>query len=140
MGFSWQGRMIYKPSERIDKSGINRCCDDIIKAAQKLKTASEEIKAMADDFSNPQLLQINNQVYSKSLDEYSVELMNKYKTLHNVVCPTIKRMAEERYKQEESDYADYVAWLDAIEAEQRRASGSNGGVRVSGSNGTRYTR
>ena len=108
MSFSWKGTTIYLPGERIDKVGISKCCEDIDKAAQRLKKASEEIKTLAESFDNPQILQVNDNTYSEKLHEYSDKLLKRYNTLHNVVCPTVKRWGEQQYAQEESNYNAYL--------------------------------
>lgn len=116
MAFTWQGMTIYKPEERIDKSNINKYCDSIIRCSETLKKASDDIKEIADRLNNENVLYVNQQTYSKNLYEYSDELMKKYKTLHDVICPTIKRWAEECYTNEETEYNMYLESLDQQES------------------------
>ena len=119
MSTNWNGKTIYYPSERIKKDGIERCCDDIMKSAKKLKSASDKIKILADILSSEQVLEINQQTYSKNLYDYSDELLKKYKTLHDIVCPTVKRWAQTQYNKEVADYNEYQEHLKR-EAELER--------------------
>lgn len=128
MAFGWNGRTIYEPGERINSSKIEEHCQEIMDTAKKLKKASEDIRAIADRLNNDKVLYVNHQAYSKNLYDYSDELMKKYSTLYNTVCPTIKSWAKDRYNKEESDYASYLAWKAELEAQNKtvRASGGNG--------------
>ena len=121
MAFTWNGKTIYESWERIDNARIRTTCNKIKDIAKDLKTASDNIKKVADDLNNDKVLYVNNRTYTENLYQYSEELAQKYGRI-NSIATAIINIADRKKEQEKSDYASYQQYLE----DQKRAREKEG--------------